>query len=135
MGVFDENNMDSFISFITWILLSLDLVQAAGGERRNMRPAGWMLIALFVLVWVTMAHSQKDVMELNSSELGEHQRSLVKFTHVKHADDIDCERCHHDYDKYGTNIGEDGQKCSTCLQKEVSDLGKGWVVDRGICLN
>ncbi len=58
--------------------------------------------------------AQEEIMTLNTQELGTHQRPLVIFKHQAHADQIDCARCHHDYDEFGVNQNSDGQRCIEC---------------------
>jgi hypothetical protein len=60
------------------------------------------------------AHAQEEVIQISSSELGEHQRPLVTFSHQRHADMTECARCHHDFDEFGSNHGGDGQPCGEC---------------------
>ncbi len=58
--------------------------------------------------------SQDDVIVMDNEELGAHQRPLVSFPHELHTKDIDCSRCHHDYDIFGVNTDAEGRKCSEC---------------------
>lgn len=78
-------------------------------------------MGIFLVLWgvigfgvIPAAYSQEEVIYINSAELGEHQRPVVKFLHEKHAEDILCARCHHDYDEFGANTDEDGQACAEC---------------------
>lgn len=65
--------------------------------------------------FVVPTYAQEEVITLNSDELGAHKRPSVRFAHEKHAEDIGCSACHHDYDVYGTNTSEDdGQRCAEC---------------------
>lgn len=65
--------------------------------------------------FVVPIYAQEEVINLNSDELGTHQRPSVSFTHEKHAENIGCNACHHDYDVYGFNTSEDeGQRCAEC---------------------
>lgn len=66
------------------------------------------------LIFTSSAFSQDAVMDLNSEELGAHQRPSVVFPHEQHANVLDCVRCHHDFDQYGNNLGSEGQRCSDC---------------------
>lgn len=65
-------------------------------------------------VFLSAALGQDEIIVLNSSELGRHQRPLVSFKHEMHAEEIECLRCHHEYDDYGVNSGGDGQRCAEC---------------------
>ena len=85
------------------------------GKGWSMKFGRYVVFALMLSVLsVTCAYSQDAIMQLNSQELGAHQRPLATFTHEQHADVIDCLRCHHDFDKYGNNLGSEGQLCSGC---------------------
>jgi predicted CXXCH cytochrome family protein len=78
-----------------------------------MKQVIWMIV--FGLLIAPCAYSQEDIIELNSEELGIHQRPLIVFKHAKHADMMACARCHHDYDKFGFNKNSDeGQRCAEC---------------------
>ena len=72
------------------------------------------LILLAVFAAVPLAWSQEPVIMLNSETLGKHQRPLVRFTHDKHAEVIECQNCHHDFDRYYNNTGPQEVKCSEC---------------------
>lgn len=73
-----------------------------------------LVIVLILAAFVSPALSQDPVISLNHKELGKHERPIVDFNHEKHAEKIDCLKCHHDYDAYMNNRGGDGQPCSTC---------------------
>ena len=60
------------------------------------------------------AWSQDEVMTLDSKDLGPHQRPLVVFQHERHSQNLECQSCHHDYDKYMNNNFEDGAPCARC---------------------
>ncbi len=80
-----------------------------------MKCGRFLSALLFVcFAFVSSAFSQDAVMVLDHKELGVHQRPLVRFNHEKHSTNMDCSRCHHDYDKHGNNKGEDGQPCTVC---------------------
>lgn len=80
-----------------------------------MRFGKYVVFALILsFLFVTSSFSQDDIIELNSVELGTHQRPIVQFTHEQHAKVLECVRCHHDFDKYGNNLGSEGQPCSDC---------------------
>jgi len=65
--------------------------------------------------------AQDEVMVLEDEALAPLERPPVTFPHERHAEIIDCTRCHHDYDRYGANLGGDGQKCSTCHAADSQD--------------
>ncbi|MDY0163779.1 cytochrome c3 family protein [Desulfobotulus sp.] len=59
-----------------------------------------------------------DVIEMKNPIYQEHQRSIVSFTHKKHAEDygISCGECHHD-DKgqpLDLKMGDPVQSCAAC---------------------
>lgn len=86
-----------------------------------MRYVKWFPGVLILFIFITTALTQENVILLNSDELGEHQRPLVTFSHKNHEDRMDCIRCHHDYDEFGTNQGGEGQRCAGCHQKEADE--------------
>ncbi len=79
-----------------------------------MGPIKYLLPFILVTVAVSLGFSQEHIIVINHQQIGSHQRAFVRFTHEKHAEVIDCSRCHHDYDQYGANIGGEGQACSEC---------------------
>jgi len=79
-----------------------------------MAPIKYLLACALIVFAASLGFSQEDLMVLNHQQLGFHQRPLVRFSHARHMDAIDCSRCHHDYDQYGANIGGEGQACSEC---------------------
>jgi hypothetical protein len=85
-----------------------------------MRYASGLATALLILLALSSAYSQEDVMVLNTEELGLHQRPLVHFKHAKHTEIIDCSRSHHDFDRFGNNLDGEGQKCSACHRVEAT---------------
>jgi len=85
-----------------------------------MKQIRWFLSIVFILFAAPMTFSQEDVIEIKSSELGIHKRPLVIFPHIKHEQVIECNRCHHDYDAFGNNRGEEGQTCSECHLKSAA---------------
>ena len=85
-----------------------------------MKQMSWFLSIVFILFSAPMTFSQEAVIEINSSELGVHKRPLVIFPHIKHEQVIECARCHHDYDKFGNNLGGEGQTCSQCHLKSTA---------------
>ncbi len=81
-----------------------------------------VMLGCILCVLFSSANAQEDVIQINSDELGEHQRPIVTFSHQRHADMIECARCHHDYDEFGSNLGGDGRPCSECHgQAQVSN--------------
>lgn len=68
-----------------------------------------------LLIAITAASAQEEIITLNSPEMETHRRALVRFEHEQHSDIIECAACHHDYDDYGVNTNEDdGQRCAEC---------------------
>ncbi len=63
---------------------------------------------------VSLAWSQEEVMRLQGDGTKASQRPAVVFPHEKHAELMDCSRCHHDYDAYGVNKGDEGRRCAEC---------------------
>lgn len=84
---------------------------------------GRYVLALMVVcsLFVSPAFSQDAMMVLDHKELGLHQRPLVHFNHEKHSANMECLRCHHDYDRYGNNKGGEGQSCAVCHAKTASE--------------
>ena len=83
-----------------------------------------MLLVLSLAVFIfpaTLSFSQEEMINLNSKAFIKHKRPVVVFPHLMHEDKIDCSRCHHDYDKYGVNIDEDGKSCSECHNVPAKD--------------
>jgi hypothetical protein len=72
---------------------------------------------VMVIFSIALAFSQDDVIVLNHDEFGSHERPSVSLTHAQHAENINCTRCHHDYDAYGNNTGSEGQRCVECHTK------------------
>jgi hypothetical protein len=81
-----------------------------------------IMFLLIILVARTGA-SQEEIITLNLNESAKSTRPLVLFPHEQHADDIVCTRCHHDFDEFGANIGneDEGQSCSECHTNEASN--------------
>ncbi|MBF0398263.1 MAG: cytochrome c3 family protein [Desulfobacterales bacterium] len=74
----------------------------------------YITICFFFMI-SSVLFSQEEIINLNNKELGIHKRPIVNFPHALHEKNIKCQRCHHEYDAFGTNIaGEDGRKCSEC---------------------
>lgn len=78
-------------------------------------------IGIVLMMWgvigfgvIPVGYAQDALMLISSEELGEHQRPVVRYPHEKHMEDILCARCHHDYDEFGGNTDEDGQRCADC---------------------
>ena len=84
-----------------------------------MKRISWFFSIVFILFSVPICFSQDAIIEINSSELGVHRRPIVIFPHMKHEQVIECIRCHHDYDKFGNNLGGEGQTCSECHLKST----------------
>ncbi|MCP4347264.1 MAG: cytochrome c3 family protein [Desulfobacterales bacterium] len=78
----------------------------------------WCFSILLLFCSALPVFSQDDVIVMNNEELGVHQRPLVSFPHEQHTKDIDCSRCHHDYDIFGVNTDAEGRKCSECHTRE-----------------
>lgn len=75
-----------------------------------------VVLPLWMLLFSTGAFSQEEVMRMESAELGSHQRPTVVFPHETHSEKMECTRCHHDYDEFGSNRGEEGEgrRCAEC---------------------
>ena len=80
-----------------------------------------VLGVVFIFSMVGAADAPETI-ELNSKVYGKHRKSLVTFTHKKHAEDykVACADCHHVY-KDGKNVWKEGdpvQKCEECHSKD-----------------
>ena len=74
-----------------------------------------LVLTCCLALFVVPTYAQEEVITFDSKELGTHKRPPVRFAHEKHAEDIGCSACHHDYDVYGVNNSEDeGQRCAEC---------------------
>ena len=77
----------------------------------------WMIVLLvtgsIAAVALPLA-AQDDVMLFPDRSPAGLQRPVVSFSHVRHADELECLRCHHDFDELGNNTGGDGQACAEC---------------------
>lgn len=88
--------------------------------RGSMRYAAHTLVTVLIgLVFASFAFCQDAIMVMeHKKEIGPHERPLVHFNHEKHMEVVkpDCLYCHHDFDKYGNNVGGESavQACSTC---------------------
>ena len=80
----------------------------------------YFLVCVWVVLFLSSAFPQEEVIVLEHRELAPHQRPPVRFHHENHATVIDCLRCHHEYDQYGNNVGGEGQDCSNCHEQEAS---------------
>jgi len=83
-----------------------------------MKSLLWTAALCAVLVFFSSGLCQDEVMVLESEELAPRERFPVTFPHERHAELMECLRCHHDYDAYGTNVGSEGQRCSDCHDRE-----------------
>ena len=92
--------------------------------RKNTIVRFWVIV---LIVMVSMAAAalplgaQEDIIVLPDREPGTLQRPTVTFSHVRHADTLECLRCHHDYDELGNNTGGDGQACADCHTSTAGD--------------
>ena len=81
-----------------------------------------LMVVLIFAAFVPLVHSQDDIILLNHTEIGKHQRPLVEFNHKLHAENkLDCNRCHHDFDAFLNNRGGEGQTCDSCHKKKADD--------------
>jgi hypothetical protein len=81
----------------------------------------FFLLACVFFAWSLPCLAQDEVMVLETPELGAHQRPLVHFNHEKHAESMECMRCHHDYDEFLNNMGGEGNRCADCHEKQPLD--------------
>ena len=76
------------------------------------------IIVLIVMVSMAAAvlplNAQEDEIMLPDRDAATLQRPTVTFSHARHAETLECLRCHHDYDEWGNNTGGDGQACAEC---------------------
>jgi len=84
-----------------------------------MKFGKYFIALIFAVTFAAPSFSQDANMELNSKELGVHQRPIVNFSHEKHSQMIECLRCHHNFDEFGNNTGSEGQACSECHSRTV----------------
>lgn len=70
----------------------------------------------------------KDTFKLNTKEYAEHTKSLVEFSHKKHAEEYGakCGECHHDENgkPLKLKMGDNVQRCVEC-HKETGKKPKG----------
>ena len=82
--------------------------------------------SLFLAVGLYAA-SAPDVITMNSDGYAKHTKSLVQFSHAKHATDykVSCGECHHDDTGKPLELkdGDPVQKCGEC-HKEFGKLSK-----------
>lgn len=79
------------------------------------------LAALMTLGLALTASSQEDEMTLAPAELAPLERPPVEFNHDSHAGDLQCVRCHHDFDEFMNNqVEEDGASCSDCHSRQAN---------------
>ena len=62
------------------------------------------ILVLIIFAGAAPAFGQDDVIVINSEEIDVHRRPLVTFPHGRHEENIDCERCHHDFDDFGVKL-------------------------------
>ena len=86
-----------------------------GKIKANTKLNVTIVFVIVCLVAVTLPlYAQEDVMVLPGREPATLQRPAVTFSHARHAEELECLRCHHDYDAMGNNTGGDGQSCADC---------------------
>ncbi len=90
-------------------------------EKRSHLKMKGLLVAILLMFLPWALFAQEDEIIMNNSELGIHDRPLVKFPHGVHEEIIDCSRCHHDYDAFMVNTGGDGEKCIKCHSVEPGE--------------
>ena len=73
-----------------------------------------LALLLALAASASLAVAQDEIMTLNSKAMGPHERPLVVFTHGKHSANIECQTCHHDYDKFFNLKSSEGMVCSDC---------------------
>jgi hypothetical protein len=75
-----------------------------------------VLLPVWMLLFSPGVFAQEEEIRMDSGELGRHQRPPVVFPHEKHSEKMECMRCHHNYDEFGSNRGEEGeeQRCAEC---------------------
>jgi hypothetical protein len=82
-------------------------------------------LALLIALAFTapIALGQEDVYFINSEDLGQHERPLVRFDHAKHMEWTNeaCITCHHDYNENMGMSDSDGAACTECHGAEPSE--------------
>jgi hypothetical protein len=86
------------------------------------KSAPILVLALAAVVAAAgWALAQEEVMLLQAEALGGPERPPVRFAHDKHAENIECRTCHHDFDAYYNNLGPMEGLCGDCHQPSPTE--------------
>lgn len=111
-----------------------DRVAAVLAGRKD--QAGWIMLRLMLLflsaailaalVAALPAPAQDEVMVLQGKAFGTRERPAVPFPHGRHAEGLDCTRCHHRFES-GANVwtAGDATACAACHALKASGKTPG----------
>ena len=90
-----------------------------------------VVISMFVVLFTLAASAvfsagwrksgEAGTMVLKSSEFVTSKRPAVKFDHIMHEEQINCQVCHHDFKVFQDHNNGKGSKCESCHTLEGAD--------------
>ncbi len=94
------------------------------------------VVLLFAAAGLYAGTEVKDVIEMNNKAYAKHKKSIMKFSHKKHADEYakehpelyknKCGECHHDKDNKPLAELKDGDEVQNCIEchKKPAEMSK-----------